>query len=237
VRGAPVYKTDKLMTGKDGRLVIRMTDAGTLALSPGSTLMLRHYEFNAKKPETQVALYELIRGSARVLTGKISPERFGFQTSSLYIGVRGTLFDVITRSARTTVSVFEGSVGVRAREAAEQQAQAVIENQKTAIQGAMEARNSLFDQIINTREALLTEQGKVVKAVTPTEAKDVPSAQEMKQFQTEGTTASDLSLDEWGEDDLTEQATEDDKAHGVDQFDDLQDMSRDRGNTQHQQAF
>lgn len=113
--GQGVQQGERLQTGADGHIYIRMADNALLVLRPGSTLAIDHWQYNPDKPEQSQIKYTLQQGTSRYVSGRGSQaakERFRFNTPMAAIGVRGTDFTVLAREDLTQVAVRSGGVVV-----------------------------------------------------------------------------------------------------------------------------
>lgn len=113
--GAAVHEGERLVTGPDGWLHLRMVDDAFVALRPGSTLRIERYAFDAAHPAaSQIRLY-LIEGNSRTVSGKggeAARKSYRFSTPLAAIGLRGTDYTVRVFDDVTRVSVRRGAVSV-----------------------------------------------------------------------------------------------------------------------------
>jgi len=115
-RDALVYEKERLVTGERGRLHIRFNDGSTINMKPDSTLQLARYQFEEKQPEKGQAVFQLMRGGLRTISGKIgktNPDNYRFQTVLATIGIRGTEYEVYVcnRCCAEKYNVTEGVAG------------------------------------------------------------------------------------------------------------------------------
>jgi len=110
-RGATIIVGDRLRTGKNGRLKLRMIDGTEITLGENSEFIVRAYELNAAAGIGRSAL-ELTRGFFRAVTGKITKLRdntFEVKTPLAIIGVRGTDFWGEQQPNRFRVAMLSGT--------------------------------------------------------------------------------------------------------------------------------
>lgn len=113
--GQKILVGDRLQTGQNGFLYIRLEDEGLFILRPnsqGSIAAFAHHPQDAQKNEVKL---ELQRGTARVVTGKAAKEardRFRLNTPVAAIGVRGTDFTVFTNDGVTRAAINSGTIVV-----------------------------------------------------------------------------------------------------------------------------
>ncbi|WP_370298124.1 FecR domain-containing protein [Pontibacterium sp.] len=111
-----VYEKERLVTGVRGRLHIRFNDGSSINMKPESNLQLSRYQFEEKKPEQGQAVFQLMRGGLRTISGKIgksNPDNYRFQTVLATIGIRGTEYEVYVcdRCCAEKYDVTEGVAG------------------------------------------------------------------------------------------------------------------------------
>jgi hypothetical protein len=97
-----VELSDTLVTEKKSLARIRFIDNGEVILRPRTQFKVSAYHFEQGSPAGDNAVFDLVRGGARYITGQISKranperaERYKVQTSTAVAGVRGTIFDVL----------------------------------------------------------------------------------------------------------------------------------------------
>lgn len=91
---APVFLGDRINVGEKSLVQIRMSDQTVLALKEKSAIEISKYAF-VKGGDDSNALFKLIKGGMRVVTGIIgreSPKNFAVDTVVATIGIRGTHF-------------------------------------------------------------------------------------------------------------------------------------------------
>jgi len=92
-RGVPLHNGETINTGSRGFALITLDDGSRMTLRPNTTFKIDN--LNTKKG-SENALFSLVRGGLRALTGlisKASPDAFRINTSVATIGIRGTEFD------------------------------------------------------------------------------------------------------------------------------------------------
>lgn len=90
-----VEQGDTLVSEKDTYARIKFIDNSEITLRPSSQLKVERFSFDEAKPENDHAIFGLIKGGLRAITGllgKRSQARFGLNTPSATIGIRGTNF-------------------------------------------------------------------------------------------------------------------------------------------------
>lgn len=97
VEGEPLYLGDTVSTGKDSFLGILFTDRSRMVLGANSSFNVNTYQYAESDPEASNMAIELLKGSARVVTGligKLRPTHVNYRTATATIGIRGTDFDM-----------------------------------------------------------------------------------------------------------------------------------------------
>ncbi len=90
-----VLEGDTLMTQQGTYARIKFVDDSEMTLKPNTTFKIENFSFDTAKPEADNAVFSLLKGGMRALTGllgKRSKERFGLNTPTATIGIRGTTF-------------------------------------------------------------------------------------------------------------------------------------------------
>ena len=91
-----VLAGDVLGTGKDSYAQIQMNDGAKMTLRPNSNLKIVEYQFNRQEPQSDSAVFDLVRGGLRSMTGLIgkrgNPDAYKMQTKVATVGIRGTDF-------------------------------------------------------------------------------------------------------------------------------------------------
>ena len=88
--GQPVYLGDKLVTGEDGFLRLRMVDNALLDLRCFSIMVIEQYNL---KPSNRRSILNLLQGSLRKVSGEIGKWKediYELKTPLASVGVRGT---------------------------------------------------------------------------------------------------------------------------------------------------
>ncbi len=90
-----VEQGDTLMSEKNTYARIKFIDNSEITLRPNSQLKIDSFSYEEAKPESDSAIFNLIKGGLRAVTGllgKRSKERVGLNTPTATIGIRGTIF-------------------------------------------------------------------------------------------------------------------------------------------------
>ncbi|WP_339890569.1 FecR family protein [Neptuniibacter pectenicola] len=114
-RKVDVYADDLLKTGDTGRLQIRFTDGARLSLKTGTEFKIAEYQFDEANPEDGKAVYRLLKGGMRTLSGqigKVDKEDYTLDAVVATIGIRGTDFTVDKQGDEVKGSVNNGAINV-----------------------------------------------------------------------------------------------------------------------------
>lgn len=91
-----VLAGDMLITAKDSYAQIQMNDGSKMTLRPNSNLRIEAFSFVKEAPQTDNAVFRLLKGGFRTVTGLIgkrgNPDAYRLNTSTATIGIRGTDF-------------------------------------------------------------------------------------------------------------------------------------------------
>jgi hypothetical protein len=90
-----VEQGDTLVSEKDTYARIKFSDNSEITLRPNSTFKIESFSFDEGKPEKDSAVFNLVKGGLRAVTGtlgKRNNEKFGLNTPTATIGIRGTIF-------------------------------------------------------------------------------------------------------------------------------------------------
>ena len=94
----PLAKGAELDTGDtvrttDGRVQLRMTDGGYISLQPNTEFGIKNYKFDGKTDGSESAVYSLVKGAMRTVTGligRVNRNRYQVGTPTATVGIRGT---------------------------------------------------------------------------------------------------------------------------------------------------
>lgn len=99
VVGSAVYDGEILSTGKASNAVVAFRDEGRVSLQEETVFHVEKFQFSrhqADVPDQENAVFRLLKGGVRVVTGLIghvNHENFHFRLTTATIGIRGTGFD------------------------------------------------------------------------------------------------------------------------------------------------
>jgi hypothetical protein len=103
VAGSPIFEGETLQASGECMAVIVTTDGTRFVMESSSRLLIQQYKFNPREPENNNALFRMLAGTLRVVTGviaKVQPHRVTFHTATATIGIRGTAFDMVCRNEK-----------------------------------------------------------------------------------------------------------------------------------------
>ena len=91
-RGDFIASGDTVVTG-EGRIQLRLTDGGFVALDPNTAYVIEDYRFDRVSPDAGRSFFNLVRGGVRFVTGaigKVNRKNWRMRTAVATIGIRGT---------------------------------------------------------------------------------------------------------------------------------------------------
>jgi hypothetical protein len=109
--GTPVEDKDTLKTGTASNMQVRFTDESIVSLRDQSLLKIDEYQFTGKQHGMEKALFNLVKGGFRTITGligRVNKTNYGVKTATATIGIRGTHFALLLCTA--------GSCGAAAKD-------------------------------------------------------------------------------------------------------------------------
>ena len=103
-----LFAGDTIITGKDGKLVLALSDGSQAVVAAKTTLIIQDL---TQSPRT---LFQLLKGKTRIHIEKLGgqPNPYRVNTPTAVIAVRGTIFDVEVSDDETQVYLHEGAVDV-----------------------------------------------------------------------------------------------------------------------------
>ena len=113
--GSIVLAGDRLVTGVNGYVHLRMADGAFLGVRSDSLLEINEYMFDITKPENGRVRLFLKEGTVRAISGRIAQENkqnFRLNTPLAAIGIRGTDFVAAADQGSTQVAVTSGGVSM-----------------------------------------------------------------------------------------------------------------------------
>ncbi|HET9764163.1 MAG TPA: FecR domain-containing protein, partial [Casimicrobiaceae bacterium] len=125
--GSPLEVGDTVVTAAQSHAQLRFSDDALVALKPDSEFRIERYNFNGRDDGSEIAVFRLVKGGFRTLTGqigKLSGDRYQLLTTQATIGIRGTHYQVQicapdqcmdgSQSARPGMygAVYEGRIAV-----------------------------------------------------------------------------------------------------------------------------
>ena len=97
-RTRPAARGTELDTGdvvrtNEGRVQVRMTDGAFISLQPNTEFGIKNYKFEGRTDGSESALYSLVKGAMRTVTGligRVNRNRYQVATPTATVGIRGT---------------------------------------------------------------------------------------------------------------------------------------------------
>lgn len=94
-RGQTLVNNATITTGARSYAVLKFEDGTAVLLKENTSFQVQNYSYNAKAPETANAVFNLIRGGLRMITGLVTSRNrnaLKVGTPLVTIGIRGTEF-------------------------------------------------------------------------------------------------------------------------------------------------
>ena len=112
--GGKIFRDEAVKTGQESLAKIVFADNTNLDIGPESTVTMDKFVY-AGEADYQKATVELVKGAFRFITGDSHKRAYEINTPVATLGVRGTVVDILSETARTTVVLQEGKVLACAR--------------------------------------------------------------------------------------------------------------------------
>jgi hypothetical protein len=109
--GDGVLRDETVRTGADSAARLVMADSTNLSLGANASLKLDRSVFNDEKSYKDIAI-RLTSGAFRFVTGHSEKTAYKITTPLATIGVRGTILDILSQRASSTVVLQEGAATV-----------------------------------------------------------------------------------------------------------------------------
>lgn len=96
--GAEILSGDIIRTGEASSAQLRFTDASVVAMRASSRFRVAEYRFTGADDGVSAAVFELLRGGLRALTGVIGrdrADRYRLSTPLASVGIRGTAYALV----------------------------------------------------------------------------------------------------------------------------------------------
>ncbi|HZI82980.1 MAG TPA: FecR domain-containing protein [Casimicrobiaceae bacterium] len=95
--GSTIEAGDTIVTASQSHAQLRFSDDALVALKPDTEFRIERYNFAGRDDGTEIAVFRLVKGGFRTLTGqigKLSGDRYQLLTTQATIGIRGTHYQV-----------------------------------------------------------------------------------------------------------------------------------------------
>lgn len=104
-RRSDIYVGDRITTGGESQLQMRMKDGAMIALGANAEFVVKAYSEAAKGDKKDEAVLSLVKGGLRTISGQIAKSSYSMTTPTATLGIRGTVFDVYVRDGGSTVVI------------------------------------------------------------------------------------------------------------------------------------
>lgn len=105
--GENVVRNETVRTGQASSAKLVFLDDTNLAVGPTTTVKLDRFVF-AGDSDYKKATFEVARGALRFVTGNSDKRAYEINTPVATIGVRGTIFDVLSQAGFSIVTLHDG---------------------------------------------------------------------------------------------------------------------------------
>jgi hypothetical protein len=109
--GDGVLRDETVQTGADSAARLVMADSTNLSLGANASLKLDRSVFNDEHSYRDIAI-RLTTGAFRFVTGQSEKAAYKITTPLATIGVRGTILDILSQRASSTIVLQEGAASV-----------------------------------------------------------------------------------------------------------------------------
>lgn len=96
--GSAIFEGDTLVTKTNAYAIVVFKDKSRISLQSNTIFRVDEMQFSEEKAEDSTALFSLLRGGLRAVTGligKLNPRKYSMRTSVATIGIRGTGYDLM----------------------------------------------------------------------------------------------------------------------------------------------
>lgn len=114
-KGDLVNSGERIETSSKGRIQIRMTDGGFLALRPNSVFQIEKFDFSRDTPDQSALVFKFIKGGMRTISGaigKVNRASYQLSTPMATIGIRGTDYASTLNNDVLAVTVNQGQINL-----------------------------------------------------------------------------------------------------------------------------
>ncbi len=112
-RGMELDTGDVVRTQQNGRVQVRMTDGAFISLQPNTEFGIKDYRYEGKTDGSESALFSLVKGAMRLVTGfigRVNRDKFLVSTPTATVGIRGT--GGLIRILLDTATLVRGTSGI-----------------------------------------------------------------------------------------------------------------------------
>jgi len=93
-----IFEGDTLATKSNSYAIVVFKDKSRISLQSNSVFRIDEMKFSEQEPDDNSALFSLLRGGLRSITGligRLNPRKYSMRTSVATIGIRGTGYDLM----------------------------------------------------------------------------------------------------------------------------------------------
>ncbi|MBE9560593.1 MAG: FecR domain-containing protein [Proteobacteria bacterium] len=105
--GSAIFEGDTLITKANAYAILVFRDKSRVSLQANTVFRVDEMKFDKNKAKESTALFSLLRGGLRTITGligKLNPRKYSMRTSVATIGIRGTGYDLMCAGSCAVVA-------------------------------------------------------------------------------------------------------------------------------------
>jgi len=114
--GSAIFEGDTLITKANAYAIVVFRDKSRISLQANTVFRVDEMKFDEKSAEKSSALFSLLRGGFRTVTGligKLHPKKYSMRTRVATIGIRGTGYDLMCSGKCIATDIGSGEQATR----------------------------------------------------------------------------------------------------------------------------
>jgi hypothetical protein len=110
--GSEIFLNEAVRTGDESVAQLVFLDNTNLSVGPGSFVQLDKFIYDPNRGTREV-IFEVGRGAFRFATGSRGPKNYTVRTHVATMGIRGTVFELVSTDGEVKIKLNEGLIQVR----------------------------------------------------------------------------------------------------------------------------
>jgi hypothetical protein len=110
--GSEIFLNEAVQTGDESVAQLVFLDNTNLSVGPGSLVQLDKFVYDSNRGTREV-IFEVGRGAFRFATGGRGPKSYSLKTHAATLGIRGTVFELVSTDNEVKIKLNEGLIQVR----------------------------------------------------------------------------------------------------------------------------